>query len=424
MSTGYDEAAAARYAEEPSGSARSPYQRDSARIVHSAALRRLAGKTQVVGPASNDFIRNRLTHTLEVAQVGRELATELGCDRDIVEAACLAHDLGHPPFGHNGERALNDAAADIGGFEGNAQTFRLLTRLEAKSFDSAGASIGLNLTRATLDAASKYPWTVGEATTPSGRHGDGMPRAVRKFGVYADDLPIFFWMRAGATPQRTCIEAQVMDFADDVAYSVHDVEDGVVAQQIDLSALSDAGIRRDVWETARDWYAGDLTLDDFDHALDRLVRLSAWPTAPYDGSRRHLGGLKNLTSQLINRFCLSVRAAAEDGGLLGELRRYQGTLPVPAATIHEIVVLKGIAAQLVMKAAGRVEVMLAQRAMLAELVDGIWRLGPPALEPVFRHDFEAAADDAARRRVVVDQVASLTDPSAVEKHRLVCGAAA
>ncbi len=424
MTAGYDEADAARYAEERRRSGRSPFQRDRARIVHSAALRRLAGKTQVVGPASNDFIRNRLTHTLEVAQVGRDLATELGCDPDIVEAACLAHDLGHPPFGHNGERALNDAAADIGGFEGNAQTFRLLTRLEAKSFGEGGLSLGLNLTRATLDAASKYPWTRDESARPSGRHGDGMPRAVHKFGVYADDLPVFDWMRRGAELRRTCVEAQVMDFADDVAYSVHDVEDGVVAQRIELTALRDAGLRREVWETTRGWYAPGLSLDEFEQALDRLSRMAVWPPTPYDGSRAHLGGLKNLTSQLINRFCLAVRGAAESQGLLGELRRYRGTLAVPAETFHEIVVLKGIAAQLVMKAEGRVEVMAEQRTLLAELVDGIWRQGPRTLEPVFRHDFEAASDDAARRRVVVDQVASLTDPSAVEKHRLVCGATA
>lgn len=417
---GYDIADAERYVDEPAWSSRSPYSRDSARIVHSAALRRLAGKTQVVGPASNDFIRNRLTHTLEVAQVGRELATELGCDPDIVEAACLAHDLGHPPFGHNGERALNDAAAEIGGFEGNAQTFRLLTRLEAKSFTRDGVSLGLNLTRATLDAASKYPWTLAEATVPSGRHGDGMPRAVHKFGVYADDLPVFTWMRSGAEARRTCIEAQVMDFADDVAYSVHDVEDGVVAQRIDLTALGDADLRRQVWQTAREWYAPDVTPDDLDAALSRLARLPAWPATPYDGSRRQLGGLKNLTSQLINRFCLSVRAAAEAEGLLGELRRYRGSLGVPTTTAHEIVVLKGIAAELVMKAEGRASVMSAQRTLLAELVDSIWSQAPEALDPMFQHDFEAARADAARRRVVVDQVASLTDPSAVDKHRLLC----
>jgi dGTPase len=418
---GYDDADAERYVDEPHRSGRSPYQRDSARIVHSAALRRLAGKTQVVGPASSDFIRNRLTHTLEVAQVGRELASVLGCDRDIVEAACLAHDLGHPPFGHNGERALNDVAADIGGFEGNAQTFRLLTRLEAKSFAPDGASVGLNLTRATLDAASKYPWSRDAAVPPTGRHGDGLPRAVHKFGVYADDVPVFSWMRAGAEPGRTCVEAQVMDFADDVAYSVHDVEDGVVGQRIELTRLGDVGLRRELWETTRDWYAPSLTLEEFEDALRRLSALEAWPSAPYDGSRRHLGGLKNLTSRLINRFCLSVRDAAEADGLLGRLQRYRGTLPVPLTTFQEIVALKGVAAQLVMNAEGRVETMSAQRDLLAELVDGLWIRAPEGLEPVFRQDFKRATDDAIRRRVVVDQVASLTDPSAVDKHREVCG---
>ncbi|MEJ7630296.1 MAG: deoxyguanosinetriphosphate triphosphohydrolase [Nocardioidaceae bacterium] len=420
MIPGYDEAAAERYVDEPNRSGRSPYQRDSARIVHSAALRRLAGKTQVVGPASSDFIRNRLTHTLEVAQVGRELARTLGCDPDIVEAACLAHDLGHPPFGHNGERALNDAASQIGGFEGNAQTFRLLTRLEAKSFQPSGESVGLNLTRATLDAASKYPWQLSGATAPRGRHGDGLPRAVQKFGVYADDIAVFTWMRAEAEPRRTCVEAQVMDFADDVAYSVHDVEDGVVAERIELTRLADPRLRKEVWETTRDWYAPTLTLDEFDEALGRLSGMAAWPTSPYDGSRRHLGGLKNLTSRLINRFCLGVRDAVAASGLLGGLSRYRGTLPIPRSTTHEIVALKGIAAQLVMRAEGRVELMNQQRELLCDLVDGIWRTGPSALEPVFRHDFETASDDVQRLRVVIDQVASLTDPSAVEKHRIVC----
>src|SRR5882757_7754061 len=180
---GYDEHDAERWVAEPvKRPGRTAFARDRARVLHSAALRRLAAKTQVATAGSDDFVRNRLTHSLEVAQIGRELASTLGCDPDIVDAACLAHDLGHPPFGHNGEQALDEIAsgaagfADCGGFEGNAQSLRMLTRLEVKV---PGA--GLNLTRATLDAACKYPWF---------RRTEG-----GKFGVYPDDADVFEWMR-------------------------------------------------------------------------------------------------------------------------------------------------------------------------------------------------------------------------------------
>ncbi|HET7689756.1 MAG TPA: deoxyguanosinetriphosphate triphosphohydrolase [Nocardioidaceae bacterium] len=396
----YDDAARERWLPEPAKStARSEFERDRARVVHSAALRRLAAKTQVVGPETDDFVRNRLTHTLEVAQVARDLARRLGCDADVVETAALAHDLGHPPFGHNGERALDQLSASCGGFEGNAQTLRILTRLEAKR-DGAG----LNLTRASLDAATKYPWPRSEQDP-------------HKFGVYGDDLAAFEWLRRGAPSRGRCLEAQVMDLADDVAYSVHDLEDGIVAGRIDLADLADPGRRREVWATVREWYLPAVDDTDLDEALSWLWKLDSWPTRPYDGSRAALGALKNLTSDLIGQFCAAAQRATHERYGDGPLARYAADLVIPEETAYAIAALKGVAAHFVMRAEDRRGVLARQQELLAELVSMLRLRGPEVLEPAFRTDFAEAATDAARLRVIVDQVASLTDVSAVAWHQ-------
>ncbi len=390
---------------------RKPFERDRARVVHAASFRRLAAKTQVVGPQSDDFVRNRLTHSLEVAQIARDLSRALGTHPDIAETAALAHDLGHPPFGHNGERALDRLATPCGGFEGNAQTLRLLIRLEAKTSDPGGASVGLNLTRATLDACTKYPWPKADAPVPGGVHSDGRSREGAKFGVYDDDRPAFDWLRRGAPDGRRCVEAQVMDLADDVAYSVHDIEDGTVAGKLDLTKLDRAA----VWETVRAWYAPETTDDELDDVLDRLHRIGSWPAASYDGTRASLAALKNLTSDLIGRFCGAVQQAtfaASDGPFV----RYHGDLVIPAETWTEITALKGIAAYYVMQEDDRVALQARQRELLTELVTVLLDRAPDELDEAFLGDWQAAPDDAARLRVVVDQVASLTDASAESWH--------
>lgn len=399
----YGDEARERYVgEPPKRSGRTSFERDRARILHSSALRRLAGKTQVMGAGTDDFVRNRLTHSLEVAQVARELGKSLGCDPEIVDSAALSHDLGHPPFGHNGEVALNQVAGSIGGFEGNAQTLRILSRLEAKTVDAQGRSVGLNLTRATLASCVKYPWRRGERDTV-------------KFGVYEDDLPVFEWLD---TQGRLTMEAQVMDLSDDIAYSVHDVEDGVVGGWFSLVGDMDTP---GAWRVARDWYDASATDDRLNAALDRLQNLSEWPTEPFEGTRPSLAVLKSLTSALIGRFAGAAYAATVERWGSGPLVRYEANLEVPVETLDEINVLKSLAAHHIMRADLRVRDLDQQRDLLAGLVAHLRLKGEGELEPEFATDFRTASDDAARTRVIVDQVASLTDASAIAWGRRLLG---
>jgi dGTPase len=366
-------------------------------VLHSAALRRLAAKTQVVSvdaDPEDGVPRTRLTHSLECAQIGRELAAQLGADPDLVDAACLAHDLGHPPFGHNGEIALDLAAAACGGFEGNAQSLRELTRLETKV---VGA--GLNLTRATLDAACKYPWPRSDLDPV-------------KYGVYSDDLPVFSWIRRGATERARSLEAQIMDWADDVAYSVHDLEDGVRAGLVDLSRLADPGERKELIDSAVETYScGD------DEALQRLRAQPWWPDA--DGAPRtavQMAAMKSLTSELIARLVRAAGAATREAYGPGSLQRYAAALVVPEGVRAECAVLKTITARWVMGRAGAHLLQLRQRELLTELTAAVAAGAPETLEPLLADAWQSADDDAGRQRAVVDQVARLTDLSAVRWH--------
>ena len=401
---GYDEHDAARWVREPvKESARSPFARDRARVLHSSALRRLAAKTQVMVAGQHDFPRTRLTHTLEVAQIARELGDALGCDPDVVEVAGLAHDLGHPPYGHNGESELNRIADRIGGFEGNAQSLRVLTRLEAKVVNpQTDQSVGLNLTRASLDASCKYPWT---------RRADTV-----KFGAYTEDLPVFEWLREGAPEGRTCLEEQVMNWSDDVAYSVHDFEDAVHSGIASLDVFGSATERRALVETAHRRFPDEGEPAELEAALERLVALDYWPRR-FDGSMRDLVALKHFTSWLIGRFSATAQVATQVAYGTEPLSRYDADLVVPDEVRAEVSVMKAVAVQYVMHRPGADAEYERQRQIIAELVNALVLDGGRSLEPWLRPCFEAAQDDAERLRVVIDQVASLTDVSILEWHR-------
>jgi dGTPase len=225
---------------EPASPTRNPFRRDCDRIIHSTAFRRLKHKTQVFVFHEGDHYRTRLTHTLEVTQIARSLARVLGLDEDLAEALALAHDLGHPPFGHAGERALDRCLAAHGGFDHNAQTLRIVTAIERHyaAFD------GLNLTWETLEGIVKHngPLTDRSGGAIDRYAGRGVPAAIRLYSVRHD---LELWSHPSA-------EAQVAAIADDIAYDAHDTDDGLRA---DLFALDDLGSVELMGEVLRELHA-------------------------------------------------------------------------------------------------------------------------------------------------------------------------
>ena len=412
-----------RTAEGPKGAQLAPdsrgaFARDRARVLHSAALRRLADKTQVVGPRDGDTPRTRLTHSLEVAQISRGIGEGLGLNPDLCEMAGLTHDIGHPPYGHNGEVALNEVAPD--GFEGNAQTLRILSRLEPKVLID-DHSYGLNLTRASLDAAVKYPVT---RTNPDGTLN-------RKYSAYDEDAAVLAWAREGHTDDMPPMEAQVMDFSDDIAYSVHDVEDGIVSGRVSLQVLWDFVELAALAEKGAAAFGGDA--DSLVDAADRLRALPAIAAAAdFDYTLSSWVRLKGLTSQLVGRYIGGVTKATLEGnaagagtagasgpaaapgaaraaGASGLMGRQHGRLIVPPDVEAEVRLLKTVAVLYVMDVPAHLARQDRQRDRIYRVHEYLRAGAPGTLDTMFRAWFEAADTDAERERVIIDQIASMTE---------------
>jgi dGTPase len=416
-----------RYAEDKKSDNRTPAQRDRDRILYTSAFRRLARVTQVVSAEEGHVFHNRLTHSIQVAQVGRRIAEKLVNERmalgkpltdvnpDVVEAACLAHDLGHPPFGHVAEKELDRLATAEGvvdGFEGNAQSFRIVTRLASAS--SAGA--GLNLTRATLNGLLKYPWL-------RNKH----PKIKDKWGAYDSEEDIFVWARDLSEKDSLgkSAEAYLMDLADDITYSVHDLDDFYRAGLIPLDRLRiDAKERERFYAEVFERRSGKLPSDldesylrrAFDNFVDRIPL-----EKPYEGTPRDRGLMRDFTGAMIGDF---VRAVVVEKIVNG--RTWLGMVRERKA---DIFMLKQLTWHYVIKAPSLATQQHGQIAVVRGLFDIFYAAAKEGntrnldVFPVSTRELLTKSDRILGPRdvlrIVIDLIASLTEEQAVGAyHRL------
>ncbi len=411
----------------PDSPYRTPFRRDYARLLHCPSFRRLQGKTQLFPSAESDFFRNRLTHSLEVPQIAKSIASRLNIvcdylqhhpiDLDIVETAALAHDLGHPPFGHNGERALNECMRDRGGFEGNAQTLRILAKLEKKEPEPGAARdvpsptedrrVGLNLTYRTLAAVLKY-----DECIPISRRGNDLIK-----GYYETERHLVERVKenvAGANSIENgfkTIECQIMDIADDIAYSTYDLEDALktsfVSPMQTISALSSPAIMGAL--QAKTGLEGETIVK---HVMDLWLRqlgdLSGAGEVPSNGHVleaaaevyqvfRHLaenGALRTaLTSELVNEYVEGVDVDIDDQ-----------CPPLSRVTLTYELVISSPNLKTVEYRGSRI---------VTAVFDA---LAQPDGSQLLPDDYRARLDDrpAERERTICDFIAGMTDRYALE----------
>jgi dGTPase len=365
---------------EPPSPTRNDFRRDCDRIIHSAAFRRLAHKTQVFVFHEGDHYRTRLTHTLEVAQIARSLARALGLDEDLAEALALAHDLGHPPFGHAGERALDRCLANVGGFDHNAQTLRTVTALERRyaAFD------GLNLTWETLEGLLKHNGPLTDrAGAPIGRYREhGLPHAIREYeGVQELEL----WSFSSA-------EAQVAALADDIAYDAHDIDDGLRAELFALDDLGEVPLAAGIIEEIRRMYPGL----DTSRAVHELVRRV----------------ITRLIEDVIAE--TGARLSALAPCLVADVRNAKGPVAAFSATSEGDRAIKGFLYPRMYRHPRVLRIMTDAEGVVCDLFNR-YATSPDQM-PAEWAGRAAAGDEAARLRAIADFIAGMTDRYALIEH--------
>lgn len=388
--------------EEARSGHRTEAQRDRDRILYCSAFQRLAGITQIASAETGPLLHNRLTHSLKVAQVARRLAEKLRLDEDageVCEAAALAHDLGHPPFGHVAEVELNSLARTWGGFEGNAQSFRIVNALAIRS----SRYRGLNLTARVLDGILKYPWLRKDA--PEGKED--------KWGAYQSEKPQFDWAREGVRPAVRTVDAELMDWADDVTYAVHDLEDFYRVGLIPLDRLREREEQERFLKSFFD-ESGKLkkrlagfTEDELREAMRFVVGDAFGDATPYRGTRRERAFIRSQTSFLI-------------GWLIDAVSIKGSALEVERARQAEVAVLKELAWFYIIESPALATLRYGQQKLVRELHDLYVDAanGPHEMRQLFpaaQQDLlEEARRDEDRCRIATDFVAGLTEEMAFE----------